>query len=124
MSDFLEPFFSGASDSDSPTSLYISGSPGTGKTALVTSTLAKMKTNDVRTAHINCMGLKDVDNLRSRVLVALGEPGISGKTKTSHFRQFERKLTGEGFKWFVDFDRVQVLFVDVFFFCSQHIGAR
>lgn len=104
VSDFLEPFFRGDSDlDDSPTSLYISGSPGTGKTALVTSTLATLKTSDVRTIYINCMGLKDIDVLWSRVLSALDKSSLSGKMRTSRLRQFERKLTEKGFKWSVHF---------------------
>lgn len=113
VSDFLEPFFGGSPGFDnSPTSLYISGSPGTGKTALVTSTLARMKTDDVRTAYINCMGLKDVDVLWSRVIATLGEPSISRKTKASNFRQFERKLAEETFKWFVRLNRIEVSLID------------
>jgi cell division control protein 6 len=100
VSNFLKPFFRGDPDLDgSPTSLYISGSPGTGKTALVTSTLATLKTNVVRTVYINCMGLTDLDVLWSRVLSALDKSSLSGKTRPSRLRQFERKLAEKGFKW-------------------------
>ena len=122
VSDFLRPFVSGGPDFDNaPTSLYISGSPGTGKTALVTSTLATMKTSDVLTAYINCMGLKDVDVLWSRVLAALGEPSVSTKAKTS-LRQFEHKLAEEDFKWFASFHCASGLLANLS--SLQHIGAR
>jgi hypothetical protein len=122
VSDFLDPFFSGASDFDnSPTSLYISGSPGTGKTALVTSTLATMKTNDVRTVYINCMGLKDVDILWYCVLAAFGELSVNSKAKT-FLRQLERKLAEEDFKWFVGFHCVDVLLANLT--SLQRIGTR
>lgn len=109
VSDFLEPFFTGDINCDNaPTSLYVSGSPGTGKTALVTSTVATMKAHGVCTAYINCMGLKDVGVLWSRILAALRAPSVSDKMKTS-LRQLERKLTEEDFKWLVDLNCVIVL---------------
>lgn len=104
VSDFLQPFFDDnySAQQYTATSLYISGSPGTGKTALVMSVLSTAKRDDVRTAYINCMGLKDVNVLWGRILPALGEPGTSNKAKSSAsaLHHFEKKLDDD-FKWYV-----------------------
>ncbi|KAF8069994.1 P-loop containing nucleoside triphosphate hydrolase protein [Lyophyllum atratum] len=64
-------------DSDIPfgdatsTSLYISGTPGTGKTALVNSILREM-TTDAKVVFINCMALNSVESLWDRLIEELG----------------------------------------------------
>lgn len=57
-------------------SLYISGSPGSGKTALVTSVLHSFAEEliDVKVVIINCMALEDVDALWHRMLDELDKP--------------------------------------------------
>lgn len=105
VSSFLQPFIDGEPNCSQliHTSLYISGSPGTGKTALVMSVLSTNKRDDVRTAYVNCMGLKDINVLWGRILPALGEPGASnkGKAAASALHRFERKLGEDAFKWCV-----------------------
>ncbi|KAJ6594225.1 P-loop containing nucleoside triphosphate hydrolase protein [Mycena capillaripes] len=54
------------------TSLYISGSPGTGKTALVNSVLRTLDVNHVKVVTINCMALNSVDVLWERLIEELG----------------------------------------------------
>ncbi|KAJ7899034.1 P-loop containing nucleoside triphosphate hydrolase protein [Mycena leptocephala] len=54
------------------TSLYISGSPGTGKTALVNSVLRTLDINQVKVITINCMALNSVDTLWERLIEELG----------------------------------------------------
>ncbi|KAJ7085858.1 P-loop containing nucleoside triphosphate hydrolase protein [Mycena crocata] len=54
------------------TSLYISGSPGTGKTALVNSVLRTLDTHQVKVITINCMALNSVDSLWERLTEELG----------------------------------------------------
>ncbi|KAF8320806.1 P-loop containing nucleoside triphosphate hydrolase protein [Clavulina sp. PMI_390] len=103
ITDFLQPFVDGTSSSrrkSEDTTLYISGSPGTGKTALVSSIVSGMTGDDVRTAYINCMGLKDINVLWGRVLPALGETSTSakGKASTSNWNRFEKKLKEASFK--------------------------
>lgn len=105
--DFLAPFLSDeTTDADStvPTSLYISGSPGTGKTALVTSVINATRADELRTAYINCMGLKDINVLWGRVLSSLGEAGTSNRSRASasSLHRFERKLAESDFKWYVN----------------------
>ncbi|KAG0703233.1 P-loop containing nucleoside triphosphate hydrolase protein [Suillus ampliporus] len=56
---------------DAHTSLYISGTPGTGKTALVNSVLRSLEkseeTSDLKVISINCMALTGVDPLWDRL---------------------------------------------------------
>ncbi|KAF7361619.1 hypothetical protein MVEN_00505100 [Mycena venus] len=54
------------------TSLYISGSPGTGKTALVNAVLRTLDVNQVKVITINCMALNSVDTLWERLVEELG----------------------------------------------------
>lgn len=107
VASFLQPFIDGPSPDRSSceqTSLYISGSPGTGKTALVMSVLATTQYDGVRTAYINCMGLKDINVMWGRVLPALGEASSSAKGKNipSSLHRFEKKLQEVDFRWYAD----------------------
>ncbi|KAJ6498999.1 P-loop containing nucleoside triphosphate hydrolase protein [Mycena sanguinolenta] len=54
------------------TGLYISGSPGSGKTALVNSILRTLDDNHVKVVTINCMALNSVDVLWERLIEELG----------------------------------------------------
>lgn len=85
---FLDDFVAeDAMQADGPTTLFISGTPGTGKTALVNSinqTLAKEHA-DVTIVFVNCMTVKTIDTLWDRIIEELrsigGGPGRSKKEK-------------------------------------------
>ncbi|TFK20937.1 Cdc6B protein [Coprinopsis marcescibilis] len=81
---FLSLFVDSASmQEDAPTSLFISGSPGTGKTALVNSIIQTV-TGDTSVVKIsiNCMTLKTVDALWDQLALELkSKQGQSGRTK-------------------------------------------
>jgi cell division control protein 6 len=78
----LEAFVSSFGNADAHTTLYISGSPGTGKTALVNSVLRDL---DVNIISINCMALNSVDALWERLLDDL-ESGKKNKTRIKKTR--------------------------------------
>lgn len=62
-------------DSDNAeTSLFISGSPGTGKTALVNSIIRSLYDDhdQVQVISINCMALQNIDALWKRLIEELG----------------------------------------------------
>jgi len=61
-----------------PTSLFISGAPGTGKTALVNEVLRDVG-SDVKVVSINCMALKSVDALWERIHEEFGDRKPAGK---------------------------------------------
>lgn len=66
-------------DDKDTTTLYISGSPGTGKTALVNSILCEFQSDVVS---INCMALNSVDELWDRMAEELdGKQGRGKKVK-------------------------------------------
>ncbi|KAF8508586.1 P-loop containing nucleoside triphosphate hydrolase protein [Hysterangium stoloniferum] len=58
---FIKPFLADSRSELDPTSLYISGAPGTGKTALVNDVLKTI--NDMRVIYVNCMTLGGKDGL-------------------------------------------------------------
>jgi cell division control protein 6 len=74
---FAESFLHDDDDSKT-TTLYISGSPGTGKTALVNSVL-RPYSNDtkLRIISINCMALNSLDELWDRIVEELVPGGLS-----------------------------------------------
>lgn len=84
--------------------LYVSGSPGTGKTALVNSILASMPmTSDTRVVFVNCMAYKNVDELWERlgedVFAPIAKNGR--KTKKSYSKENVIKMfeTEKNTKW-------------------------
>lgn len=70
--EFLTSFIDGASIDHDPytTSMFISGAPGTGKTALVNTVIRDFlaENNHVKVISINCMALKSVDALWERII--------------------------------------------------------
>jgi cell division control protein 6 len=70
--DFLTPFIDGTSISRDKihSSMFISGAPGTGKTALVNAMIRRLSVDhpEVRVIAINCMALKDSDALWERMI--------------------------------------------------------
>ncbi|KAJ7497591.1 P-loop containing nucleoside triphosphate hydrolase protein [Mycena latifolia] len=73
------------------TSLYISGSPGTGKTALVNSVLRTLGADQVKIITINCMALNSVDALWERLIEELSGSAekkrkTAGRPKKTHGR--------------------------------------
>ncbi|KAJ7772656.1 P-loop containing nucleoside triphosphate hydrolase protein, partial [Mycena maculata] len=72
------------------TSLYISGSPGTGKTALVNSVIRTLSADQIKVIMINCMALNSVDALWERLIEELG--GAADKKRKTAGRP--KKLQG------------------------------
>ena len=111
---FISEFIS-TSDSkstkDSDTSvLYISGSPGTGKTALVNAVLGEMKEQltaaQASVITINCMAVNDVDALYNKLVEDLSKESIDGKrgargrkAKETSLRAINRLLGNQNAKW-------------------------
>jgi cell division control protein 6 len=89
------------------TSLYISGSPGTGKTALVNSVLRTLDINQVKVITINCMALNSVDTLWERLIEELGATAdkkrkIAGRPKKVQGKDtVDALLTVLSTKWLV-----------------------
>ncbi|KAJ7495965.1 P-loop containing nucleoside triphosphate hydrolase protein [Mycena galericulata] len=89
----ISAFFASLSDHADAvehTSLYISGSPGTGKTALVNSILRTLGVGQVKVITINCMALNSVDALWERLIEELG--GTAEKKRKTAGRP--KKLQG------------------------------
>lgn len=84
---FISSFVEG-DDADGASSLYISGSPGTGKTALVNAILKELDSSSLNVININCMALNDVDALWDRIIDEIspskklkGTKGLAGINK-------------------------------------------
>lgn len=88
----------------SSTSLYISGTPGTGKTALVNSILRSIP-NDAKVVFINCMALNSVDALWERLIEEFDDGKkrkTAGRVKKVKGRDaVESLLSGYRTKWFI-----------------------
>ena len=96
--DFVQSFAS----KDTPTTLYISGAPGSGKTALVNSVFDTCELSDVKIISINCMALDGVDALWLRLVEEMesGKETARGKTVSGRGR-VERVLSNLRSKWLV-----------------------
>ncbi|KAH8119620.1 P-loop containing nucleoside triphosphate hydrolase protein [Phellopilus nigrolimitatus] len=88
---FLHSFDEDASVSESV--LYVSGSPGTGKTALINSIIASAKvSDDVKVLFLNCMAFSGMDALWQRLAEELS--GASTKARPGR-RAIGKKLHGK-----------------------------
>lgn len=111
---FIRSFLTSSSDVDAEhTVLYISGSPGTGKTALVNAVLNDIQPEVAEASAefvtINCMALNNVDALWGRLIEAIEDntaPSKMRKVKESSFQTLGRLLKGRTSKWY---DRRPVL---------------
>jgi len=93
---------------DATTNLYISGSPGCGKTALVNSILSELspEATGIKIIFINCMALNDLDGLWERMseeLDAAHKQGFSpSKPRKGKGRAaVEALLSSLRTKWYV-----------------------
>lgn len=83
---FLTAFGTDTDHDEPKPILYISGSPGTGKTALVNSVLSSLKHSPdftMQTIFLNCMAFQSVDALWSKLEEELLKTGKRGKRTTS-----------------------------------------
>lgn len=84
--------------------LYISGSPGCGKTALVNSILAtseaELLANNISLVSVNCMALNGFEAVWDRLVEELGFPDKRG-TKTRGCEVVENLLSNRTSKWSV-----------------------
>jgi cell division control protein 6 len=105
---FLSSFIDGTSiDHDThTTSMFISGAPGTGKTALVNAIIRDLlaKNDHVKVISINCMALKSVDALWERIIEDLAttprRKPIKNKKTNSHDR-LKTLLSTLNTQWYV-----------------------
>lgn len=92
------------------TSLYVSGTPGTGKTAFVRQIISQDPAGDLVSVYVNCMGLQEAavwDAIVEEVDVSHGDLLRGrGKTKSktggkSAKAVFEKLLLHDDVKWYV-----------------------
>ncbi|KAF8629137.1 hypothetical protein AX17_005723 [Amanita inopinata Kibby_2008] len=79
ITDFLQSFMN---DESTKKCMYISGSPGTGKTALLSSVIPLFASGSCIIIHINCMSLKNIDTLWERLLEELASHRSSNGKST------------------------------------------
>ena len=105
ITSFIATFISSGPDSRAAEPvLYISGSPGCGKTALVNSILATLRVelveNNVKVVLVNCMALNGLEAVWERLIEELGSPRKrSGKTRNNDI--VEKLFAGQTSKWSV-----------------------
>ena len=109
ISDFISIGPTSTKDSDASV-LYISGSPGTGKTALVNAILDEMREQltaaKTSVITVNCMAVNDLDALYSKLVDDLSEEGLDGKrgirgrkAKETSLQAINRLLGDRDTKW-------------------------
>lgn len=108
--DFITSFTddSAMDADDAHTTLYISGSPGCGKTALVNSVLGQLppQSNGLKIISINCMALNNLDALWDRMFEEL-DAARKQKSSPSKSRKAKGRdaivtlLAGLRTKWYV-----------------------
>ncbi|OCH93114.1 P-loop containing nucleoside triphosphate hydrolase protein [Obba rivulosa] len=93
--EFIVSFLSQAPSCDDHPTLYVSGSPGTGKTALVNTVLrfleAELKSHDATVVSVNCMALNGVDAIWDR----LAEEFNSGSRVSKKGRKKARETSAQ-----------------------------
>ncbi|KAG9078442.1 AAA ATPase [Ceratobasidium sp. UAMH 11750] len=114
LTDFISSFASGsssqASDIHQYSAAYISGAPGTGKTALVSEILRGVATDGLRGIYVNCTGLKEENSVWARVLEEGGFGAPKGKTSGgSEKKRFETVLRTENVKCVVVLDELDFI---------------
>ena len=102
ISEFITSFVDEAKNPASVqcTSLYISGSPGTGKTAVVNSVISESAIPPTFTViTINCMALNDVDFMWSRLVDELSSPKAKAKKALRGIDGVNQLLSTHSSKW-------------------------
>lgn len=102
ISEFITSFVNGARNpaSEQCTSLYISGSPGTGKTAVVNSVISESVIPSIFTViSINCMALNDIDFLWSRLADELSSSKAKTKKTLKGIDGVNKLLSAYNSKW-------------------------
>ncbi|KAH7888789.1 P-loop containing nucleoside triphosphate hydrolase protein [Phlebopus sp. FC_14] len=92
--NFIEGAKSASCDDSQSSTLFISGSPGTGKTALVNSVLADFEVHcgDLQVVSVNCMTFQNVDTLWQRVCESLIPSEHGARNGTLKGRRFLDEL--------------------------------
>ncbi|KAJ3018225.1 hypothetical protein NUW54_g392 [Trametes sanguinea] len=111
---FVIGFLASRIDPDAPSTLYVSGSPGTGKTALVNAVLAsldlKLQAQGTQVLSINCMALDGVDAVWQRLAETLGSAakatGRSRRAKASPKQTIENALSASERKCIIVLDEL------------------
>jgi len=102
ISEFITSFVDGAKN-PAPvqcTSLYISGSPGTGKTAVVNSVISESAIPPTfAVITINCMALNDVEFLWSRLADELSSTKVKTKKAAKGIDAVNQILSAYRSKW-------------------------
>lgn len=92
------------SDEPSKSSLFISGTPGTGKTALVNAVLAGLEfCQDLKVTTVNCMALNNVDGLWDCLCENLGNSTLVKRTKgvkAKGKRLLDKILASQERRWY------------------------
>ncbi|RPD78226.1 P-loop containing nucleoside triphosphate hydrolase protein [Lentinus tigrinus ALCF2SS1-7] len=111
---FILGFIFGSSPSEDASALYISGAPGTGKTAMVNAVLAslakQLQAQSTDVLAVNCMALDGVDSVWQRLAELFGTPkktvGRGRKTKATPQQIVEKALAASDQKCIVVLDEM------------------
>ncbi|XP_064598385.1 cell division control protein 6 homolog [Liolophura sinensis] len=106
ITEFLEENISGGSSG----SLYISGAPGTGKTAVLTTVIDKIqKKYHCKTVYVNCMTLKDSQAIFSRLASDITGKQTTCRTAKDAMVFLEKHFTSKGSSIILVLDEIDQL---------------
>ncbi|CAE6414988.1 hypothetical protein ACGC1H_007101 [Rhizoctonia solani] len=108
LTDFLAPFVAGTPPGPTDKlAAYISGAPGTGKTALLSEVLKTVAKDEVKGIYVNCTGFKEESSVWARVLEEGGFPVPKGKGSAGlEKKKFEAALSSQKIKCIVVLDEL------------------
>ncbi|KAH7339589.1 P-loop containing nucleoside triphosphate hydrolase protein [Rhizoctonia solani] len=108
LTEFLAPFVAGTPPGpNDKLAAYISGAPGTGKTALLSEVLRTVAKDKVKGIYINCTGFKEESTVWARVLEEGGFPLPKGKGSAgSEKKKFETALLSQNTKCVIVLDEL------------------
>ncbi|KEP51193.1 enoyl-CoA hydratase [Rhizoctonia solani 123E] len=108
LTDFLAPFVAGTPPGPTDKlAAYISGAPGTGKTALLSEVLRTVAKDEVKGIYVNCTGFKEESSVWARVLEEGGFPLPKGKGNAgSEKKKFEIALSSQKIKCVIVLDEL------------------
>ncbi|KAL9098734.1 MAG: hypothetical protein Q9163_005657, partial [Psora crenata] len=109
----VQAFFEETVGSKSGGSMYISGPPGTGKTALVSEICSDFQgTEGVKMAYINCMSLKASEDIYRKIaseILSEDDPFLERNTEAHLQSIFVKKRRSEGLTYVVTLDEIDHL---------------
>ncbi|KZT56250.1 P-loop containing nucleoside triphosphate hydrolase protein [Calocera cornea HHB12733] len=101
---FLAPFLTAGDGGEDSRVMYVSGTPGTGKTAVIKKVLEEVEVDGRRVGMVNCMGLASAKEVWDAVWAAMGGDKVKDSKAT-----FEKMVDEQECKFVLALDEIDTL---------------